>query len=221
MDLAIDKFDKERFGLITGSKCSVLFPKAELMPSKISVGQDTYARQLAVQLYFEHYDEISTWVLEHGQYSENGAFEHYYKFYSDKIERGFWKKKGNCGGTSDAVCPEYGVDFKCPTTLENWSDYMFDGIDKQQSHQAQMYMYLFDKPKWKTCIYLTETQRMTDFGLVYPVPEPKRMIIIEVEKEIGWAEKLEVTAPKIISKRDEYFGLLEARFGKKQMPVRI
>lgn len=216
MDLAIDKFDKERFGLITGSKCSVLFPK-----KSAEVGQDTYARQLAIQLYFEHYDEVSTWQTEHGNFSENTAYEHYHDFVSKDIERGYWKRKGNCGGTSDAVCPSHGVDFKCPTTLEKWMDYMFDGITDQQYYQCQMYMYLFERDMWQVCAFLNETERMTDFGLVYPVPQNKRMIVIEVQKEIGWAEKLEVIAPKIIAKRDEYFAKLEERFGKKQTPIKI
>jgi hypothetical protein len=39
-------FDTNRFGLITGSRCSVLFPKRSA-----EKGQRTYAKQLANQMY--------------------------------------------------------------------------------------------------------------------------------------------------------------------------
>jgi hypothetical protein len=214
MDLAIDKFDKRRFGKVTGSKCSVLFPK-----KSAEVGQDTYARQLATQMYFETYDETSTWQAEHGNFSENTASEHYGRFYTDdSSRRGVFVEIGECAGTCDELFESYGVDYKCPTSLEGWIDYLYDGINSQQYHQAQMYMYLFGVDKWKVCIYLTETQRMSDFGLIYPVQEKDRMIIIEVEKEIGWAEKLEVAVPKIVAKRTEYFDKLVERFGVKSLP---
>jgi hypothetical protein len=208
MELANEKFDQERYGKVTGSKVAVLFPK-----KSAEVGQDTYARQLASQLYFKYYDETSTWQTEHGNYSEYSALEHYQNYYCKEAEKGKWISKGEMGGTCDCLAPTHGVDFKCPTSLEKWLDYLHDGIDSQQYHQAQMYMYLFNKPLWKVCIYLTETLRMSDFGITYPVEEKNRMIIIEVQKEIGWAEKLEVEVPKLIVKRDKYFEELKKRFG--------
>jgi len=53
MDLANDKFDSQRFGLITGSECHVLFPEK----GTGEVGQRTYAKKLANQMYFKFYDE--------------------------------------------------------------------------------------------------------------------------------------------------------------------
>ena len=48
MEFAIDKFEGDRIGCITGSKCSVLFPDK----GDGKVGQTTYAEQLAMQRYF-------------------------------------------------------------------------------------------------------------------------------------------------------------------------
>lgn len=211
MDLAIDKFSPERFGLITGSMCYVLFPVRSA-----AAGQDTYARQLANQLYFQTYDEVSSWQTEHGEMNEPNAFEHYQQYYDKNVTHGCWAKKGDCGGTSDALCELSGVDFKCPTTLEAWIDYLHDGISRQQYYQCQMYMHLFGKDTWQVAAFLTETQRMTDFGLTYPVPHKDRMIITEVKKEQGWSELLQERAEPIIKKRDEYYSVLESRFGMKQ-----
>lgn len=210
MDLAIDKFDANRFGLITGSACSVLFPKRSA-----EVGQRTYAKQLATQMYFKYYDEVNTWQTDHGNFNEHEAFEYYQKNIDKTIEKGLFMANGYHGGTSDALCEKHGVDFKCPTTLQKWLDYLTDGIDDQQYHQCQMYMYLFEKESWQICAYLTETLKMGEMGLTYPVPHDKRMIVINVEKEQGWLEKLNIATHKIITMRDHFYKLLENQFGVK------
>lgn len=200
MDLAIDKFDEARFGLITGSECSVLFPKRSA-----EVGQRTYAKKLAMLKYFRFYDERSTWQTEHGNMCEHEAFEYYQQHFSADIEKGMWKAVGDCGGTCDALTSQSGIDFKCPTSLSAWLGYLTDGIDEQQYNQAQMYMYIFERNTWKICAYLTETLRMGEYGLTYPVPQDKRMILTEVHADDSWVSTLLERAPKIIEMRDEYF----------------
>ena len=211
MDLATDKFDAKRFGLITGSACSVLFPER----GNGEVGQRTYAKKLANQMYFKHYDENSTWQTQHGNHNEYAAFEFFKTNYDFGLQLGDFKQIGNYGGTSDALSKHYGVDFKCPTSLDGWLDYLHVGIDKQQYHQAQMYMYLFEKPLWKVAIYLTETKFMEDFNLTYPVPENKRMIIVDVKKEDTWFTDLEINSPFVIRERDKYLKNLESHFGQQ------
>lgn len=202
------EFDERRFGLITGSKCSVLFPKRSA-----EAGQRSYARQLANQLYFKFYDEIETWQMGHGKDNEPNAYI-YYKDNFDKsaVHKPEFALKGDCGGSGDCLGDYAGVDFKCPTTLEKWLEYLHEGVDEQQYHQAQMYMYLYDKPEWRVCAYLTETQKMTEWGITYPVPQDKRMIIRKIEPEPGWVERLESTAPKIIEMRDSFFEQLKSHF---------
>ncbi len=209
MDLAIDKFDPERFGLITGSKCSVLFPI-----KSAKVGQDTYARQLANEKYFRFYDEKSTWQTDHGNWNEHGAFEYFQKGNDKNLQKGCFVKSGDFGGTCDALGDNYGVDFKCPTTLEGFIDYLHDSIDNQQLQQAQMYMHLFKKDYWKVAVYLTETFKMSEMGLVYPVPADKRMIIIDIKKQEIWGERLLENAKPVIRDRDMYYEKLVEHFGK-------
>lgn len=199
MDLAIDKFDQRRFGLVTGSACHVLFPKKDAKK-----GIDTYARKLAREMFFEFYDEVSTWQTEHGNFSEHEAFEYYQANHSKTIEKGHFIMKGECGGTSDALDIDCGIDFKCPTSLEKFTDYIFDGLEPQQEYQGKMYCYLFDKPVWNFCIYLTETMRMNDYGLTYPVKHDKRMIIINVYRDIHFEQKLQEILPNFIEKRNRY-----------------
>ena len=206
MDLAIDKFSPDRFGLITGSACSVLFPKRSS-----EKGQDTYAKKLAMQHVFKFYDEQSTWQTEHGNMCEHEAFEYYQKYFDKSIEKGYFKSIGNCAGTCDAISENYGIDFKCPTTLQNWLDYLVTDISTEQYYQAQMYMYIFDKPKWKICAYLTETLRMGELGLSYPVEHNKRMIVIEVEKEQGWSDLLVERSANLIELRDKYIKVFKER----------
>jgi hypothetical protein len=208
MNFAIDTFNKERFGLVTGSKCVVLFPKGTSRS-----GPDTYARTLAKELFFQTYDEVSTWQMEHGKMSESFGFAHYVEYVDSRIEKGEWIRKGNCGGTIDAIIPGVrGVDFKCPTTLDGWLDYLYDGIDNQQENQCQMYMYLTGLDNWEIAAYLTETQKMSDNGLVYPIPEKQRMIRIQVQRRPEWETALNIVLPSLIQKRDEYMEKLKARF---------
>lgn len=204
-----DIFDPTRYGLITGSKCNVLFPK-----KSAEVGQRTYAKELANQMYFRYYDNNSTWQTEHGNMNESTAFEYYQERFDKKIvlQPGF-KRVENWGGSADCLGEGYGIDFKCPTTLNGWLDYMHEGIDEQQYYQAQMYMFLHGIEHWKVCAFLSETERMTNEGEVYPVPYDKRMIKTEVEKEQGWEEKLRLVTPKIITMRDEFYSILIDNFG--------
>jgi hypothetical protein len=124
---------------------------------------------------------------------------------------------GNCGGSTDAENPKqkYGIDFKCPTSLNKWLEYLYDGVSNEQFHQCQMYMHLTGYDKWVIAAYLVETQYMVDNGLTYPVAHDKRTIIVEVERDTTWSERLAVIAPKIIAKRDEYVEILKMKFDKK------
>lgn len=209
MDLANDKFDPNRFGLITGSPCSVLFPEK----GDGKIGMKTYAKKLANNMYFRYYDEISTWQMQHGNMNEHEAFTFYETNFDFEIEKGKFAMEGYWGGTCDALSHKYGVDFKCPTSLESWLDYIHVGIDKQQFHQAQMYMKLFKKDLWKVCAYLTETDWMVNNNLTYPVPEDKRMIVVEVRPEEGWTERLEASTAFVIQERDKYYESLCKQFG--------
>ncbi len=210
MDLANDKFDKNRFGLITGSACSVLFPERSGQ-----VGQITYAKKLANQRYFRFYDEVSTWQMQHGNMNEHAAFEFYKENYDFNIEKGRFVQDGDWGGTCDSEAKVYGLDFKCPTSLEAWLEYIHVGIDKQQWNQAQMYMFLFKKELWKVCAYLTETEWMLNRELYYPVSEDKRMIIVDVEKDPTWENRLKENSPFVINERDKFYKILCNQFGEK------
>jgi hypothetical protein len=200
-------FDNNRFGLITGSMCSVLFPK-----KSAEVGQRTYAEELAQQMFFKFYDDSGTWQTDHGNDMEPFAFDHYKQYYNSQVTPGMFAMKDNYyGGTCDALCPDYGIDFKCPTSLKNWTKYL-KGIEESQYHQAQMYMYLFDRDKWKVAAFLQETWRMTEQGKVYPVSIEKRMIINTVQKEPGWVELLHERGAKLIEWRNDYFKELQKHF---------
>ncbi len=203
MNLAIDTFPQERFGLVTGSRCSSLVPQRSA-----EVGQKTLAKTLAKERVFEFHDERGTWQTEHGKMSEFFAFEHYEKHYDNQIVKGRWIANGDIGGSTDAETETYGVDFKCPTSLQGWLDYL-EGIDDDQYNQAQLYMILTGKPKWVIAAYLIETQFMTDNGLVYPIEERKRMILNEVVKSDEWAEKFYSNLPKVVELRDMYVQLYQ------------
>jgi hypothetical protein len=207
-EFAIDKFNKERFGLVTGSKCSVLFPDR----GDGKVGQTTYAKELANQLYFQTYDEVSTWQTEHGKLCENSAFEYYHDFIADDIETGDWFRKEECGGTTDALRPDRVVDFKCPTSLTKWLDYLHLPLSKEQIHQGNMYMYLTGLPMFEIAAYLEETQFMSENGLTYPVPPNKRMIRVCIVKDLTWEERLMNALPFVIEKRDEFINNLKQHF---------
>jgi hypothetical protein len=216
MDFAIDKFDRRRLGLVTGSKCGVLFPSR----GDGAKGQKTYAKELAKQLFFQTYDEVSTWQMEHGKMAEHFAFQHYNDLIDNRIEGGGFTAKGQCAGTTDARIPgEYGIDFKCPTTLSLWLDYLYEGIDKDQEMQCRLYMYLEDLPAWEIAAYLTETQLMNDNGLTYPIPEEYRMIRIKVERNPEWETALQIVTPSLIQERDKYVEILKERFKKVNVTV--
>lgn len=207
MNFAIDTFPKERFGLVTGSKCTVMFP----LKGDGVVGMTTYAKQLANERFFQFYDEKNPWQAEHGKMGEHFAMMHYRQHYGD-LEAGTWTVKGDCGGSTDAETDTKIVDFKCPVTLESWLDYLYDKLKKDYFDQLQMYMYLRDKEESEIAAYLTETQFMTDNGLTYPVPEDKRMIIVKVMRDPKWEVKLKENLPFVIEMRDKYIEVLKAKF---------
>jgi hypothetical protein len=203
-------FSEERHGLITGSKCGVMFPlKGDGM-----VGISTYAKQLAIAMYFRFSDDTGSWQTEHGKMGEYHAFNHYETYVTGHIERGEWLRKGDCGGTTDAKVPGVnGVDFKCPVTLEGWINYLTKGVSRDEECQAKMYCYLTGLPYWEIAAYLVETQRMSDNGLVYPVPEEKRMIRIKIEKDSEWEEELLEQTEIVVRLRDEYLAKFKQQFG--------
>lgn len=207
MELANDKFDPERYGLITGSKCSVLFPQ-----KSAEVGQKTYARQLATQMYFRYYDETGTWQTEHGNLAESSAREFYQDNFDKNVHEPGFIRDGYWGGTGDCLGEDYGIDFKCPTTLQGWLDYIHVGINDQQFNQAQMYMKLYKRELWKVCVFLLETDRMSNVGLTYPVDYKKRMIVIDVPKDPTWDVRLQIATPQVIRWRDEYYRVLKNNF---------
>lgn len=202
-----DKFTDERFGLITGSKVSVLFPK-----KSAEVGQRTYAKQLANQLFFKYYDEVGSWQTEHGTLSEQSALEYFQNFYNKDAFKPEFISKGNYGGSADCITSSFGIDFKCPTTLQTWLDYIHEGISDEQFHQCQMYMMLYNMDRWKICAFLLETTRMSDVGITYPVPYEKRMIVIDVQRDDNWAVELDIRSLKIIRMRDEFLEVLKTNF---------
>lgn len=208
MLLAIDTFHMERFGLVTGSKCSVLFP----IKGEGKVGQRTYAKTLANERFFKFYDERGSWETEHGKMAEYFALEHYQLYISSEIEKVGWVRDGECGGTIDAERPDRIVDFKCPTSLNKWLDYIHEPLSKEQINQCQMYMYLKKKPLAEIAAYLTETQFMTDNGLQYPVPEDKRMIIVPVHRDTTWEMRLDEPLKYVISERDIFLEKLKEKF---------
>lgn len=209
MQLAIDTFDKERFGLITGSKCTVMFP----LKGNGLIGMRSYGKKLANEMFFQFYDEKTNWQTEHGKMAEHFAFIHYQEIYSEDIEIGRWIKKGECGGTTDAEIKDVkGIDFKCSTTLENWLEYLYEDIDMGQQDQCQMYMYLTGLPQWEIAAYLVETSFMSDNGLTYPVPESKRMIIKTIDKDPEWEGNLIEKTPIVINFRNEFIEKLKGKF---------
>jgi len=209
MNLAIDTFPVERFGLVTGSKCTVMFPER----GNGLVGMTTYAKQLANQKYFKFYDEKGGWQTEHGKMAEHFARIHYEENFGELLE-GRFIVNGECGGSTDAETEDTVIDFKSPTSLETWLDYLYFPLDKSQVDQLQMYMMLTGKSKAKICAYLTETNFMNDNGLVYPVPDKKRMIVIDVPKDETWEERLKEPLKFVIDKRDEFIKKLEKQFSE-------
>ena len=210
MDFAIDKFNPDRLGTITGSSCYILHPDK----GDGKAGMTTYAKRLAKERYFQFYDEVSTWEMRHGEMGESWGLAHLQKYYSKDFIQGDFIRDGEFSGTCDAIAPTCGADIKCPTTMDKWLDYLYDGISKQQYHQCQMYMWLFNRPRWIVAAYLIETGFMSDNGLTYPVDESDRMIIFEVERDENWAEKLKINAKFVIETRDGYIDILKNKIKK-------
>jgi hypothetical protein len=207
MNFAIDTFPPERFGLVTGSRCSPLVPKRDAQK-----GQITLAKELAKERFFQHYDDASTWQTEHGKMSEGFALQHYLQYFDSKIEVGEFGFVGDVGWSPDAVASDYGADWKCPTTLQNFLDYLTDGISDYEYNQAQLYMMGLKKDRWIIGAYLAETSRMNDNGLRYPVKEQNRMIINEVKASQEWVDKFNSNLPFVTSKRDEYIEMYKLKF---------
>lgn len=207
MNFAVDTFPAERLGLITGSRCACLFPK-----KSAEVGQRALAKELAMEKFFQYFDEFSNWQMEHGKLGEHFAHLHFEKFHDKDIQKGEWLRIGECGGSPDAVGATYGVDYKCPTSLEKWLDYLTEPLSSDQVNQCQMYMWLTKKDKWLIAAYLVETNLMSENGLVYPVPDADRMILVEVEKDPTWEERLSIAAPRVIAMRDQFIEMYALKF---------
>lgn len=208
MSFAIDTFPTERFGLVTGSKCSVMFP----LRGDGVVGMTTYAKQLAINKFFQFYDEMTSRSTDHGKMAEYYAMIHYKDYFNKDVVSGAWYVKDECGGSTDAETRDTIIDFKCPVTLEGWIDFEFEKLDKKYVDQLQMYMYLTGKHKAQIAAYLIETQYMTDNGLTYPVEDHKRMIVVNVEKDKSWEGRLLEQLPFVIGMRDKYLEILKTKF---------
>lgn len=206
--LAQDIFSPERYGLVTGSRCSPLVPKRSA-----EKGMDTLARTLAKERYFRHYDEIETWQMQHGKLCEHSAFEYWNTRY-ETVEKGRWVMDGDIGGNTDAEGETFGVDFKCPTSLQNWLNFLYEPItDGDYYDQAQLYMILTGKEKWVVAAFLMETDWMSNNGLTYPIDANNRMILNEILPNEEWEKKLFANLPKVIDLRDQYISLLKFKFG--------
>lgn len=208
------KFAAERAGLITGSKCSILFPTG----TTTGKGMATYAKELAQQKFFQFYDVTRSWQTEHGEINETGGAELYAETFNVTLDRPpfAWDPLHQLGGTGDFVCGfEYGIDIKSPTTLANFVNYHYEDLDKDQIHQGRMYAHLYQVPRWFIVAYLQETERMIEAGDQYPIPYgPKRLIVKEVPMVPGWAELLQERAKPLITQRDQYVEILKRKFAE-------
>ena len=209
MNFAIDTFPPERFGRISGSRCSPLVPKRDA-----KAGMITLAKKLASERYFQTFAEVNTWELEHGKMGEHFAHEHFKKYHNAYIQKGVYGFDGELSWSTDAECEEYGADYKCPTTLDKFNDYLFDGISDYEYNQSQFYMMVRKLSKWLVCPYLIETERMTDNGLTYPIPENQRMLIIEVKPDQEWRDKFWSNHDFVIEQRNIYIEMLKLKFPK-------
>jgi hypothetical protein len=117
------------------------------------------------------------------------------------------------------VAGERGIDFKCPTTLNGWLDYLHTPISKEQYHQCQMYMYLWDLPEWIIAAYLEETQFMSSNGLTYPVPHNKRMITVAISRDNEWKDKLQEPLAFVVRSRNEHLAKLKVHFESQTEPT--
>jgi hypothetical protein len=209
MNFAIDTFPPERFGRISGSRCSPLVPIKDAQKGMI-----TLAKELAGERYWQTYDEVSTWEIEHGKMAEHFANEHYKEHYNSNVQKGQFGFDGELSWSTDAETDEYGIDYKCPTSRKGYERYLFDGLKKEEIDQCQFYMMVRNKPKWLIAAYLCETQRMSDNGLTYPITQDHRMIIIEVDKDLSWREKFWSNHDFVIEQRDIYIEMLKLKFPK-------
>jgi hypothetical protein len=202
----------ERLGKISGSECTVLLPER----GDGIAGQITYAQQLASDMFWEWGDKVDSWQTEHGHLCEPLALN----YYQDHFDIDVIKPKGKAIKKYYWISPDainskkrYGLDFKCPTSLKTWEKYLFNGIDKQQYHQAQMYMWGMGYDLWYVCAYLMETVKMSNNGEQYDtVPYEKRMIRVEVNRDEEWADRFLKAAPFVIKKRDEFYEQLKTAF---------
>jgi hypothetical protein len=209
-NFAIDTLSPKRLGLITGSRCTPLFPKRDA-----EKGMKTLAMQLANEKYWGYVDEVTTWQMEHGKLAEHFGIEHFRRHIDPTIKEGRFIQKGECGGTTDAECEGYGVDIKSPTSLQKWTEYLYYGISDEQFNQCQMYMYLTGFRRWVIAAFLIETNFMSDNGLIYPVDEDKRMICVDVYASDEWVEKLHPQVEKVVLMREDFVSKLERKFGKR------
>lgn len=211
MEFAIDTFPHERFGLVTGSRCTPLVPKRDA-----EAGMITLAKELAKEKYFRTYDEVSTWQMDHGKMAEIYAFQHYMDYYDSNIKKGEFGYEGDVGWTTDAEheTEDYGIDWKSPTTLTNYLKYLTDGISTDEYNQCQLYMKGTNKDRWLIAAFLTETQKMNENGLVYPVAKNKRMILCEVKRDWIWQEKFNKNLPFVVARREEYIEMYKLKFDK-------
>ena len=211
MELAKDKFPQERFGIVTGSRCSPLVPVRSA-----EAGMKTLAMQLANEMYWQTYDEMQgSWHTEHGKMSEHDAFLHWntFKLEVGKVGKGKWHKEEFYGGSTDAEGDGFGVDFKCPTSLNKWLSCLHDPLEKAYYDQCQLYMLLTGFDVWYLGHYLSETIRMYDIGILYPVPEEKRMIVNRIDVDHEWRDKFMSNLPKVIEMRNQYLINLINHFG--------
>ena len=144
-----------------------------------------------MQRVFHHYDEIGTWQTEHGQYAEHEALQHARTYWNAKLEKPKFIANGLFGGSPDAVADDFGCDFKCPTSMQKWLEYAIEKVSPQQHYQCQMYMMLTGFDTWFIYAYLTETVRMGEFGLTYPVEPKNRAIKIPIEFDPMFPEQLQ------------------------------
>lgn len=217
---ANDKFAPERLGKINASECHVLFTDTGNVTENLTQGQKTYARQLAIQLYFKFYDDVYNWRLEHGELCETSGVEYLQQYHDNtvvKLEKSDYKFIGDIGGGGDALGIKKGYDIKAPTSLKDWVAYITDGITKQQFHQGQMYMEQYNRDTWVFAAFLMETTFMANEGLQYPVDYDKRMILVEVPRLDGWIEKLNKKVPQLIELRNEYYNQLVEQFGGQKL----
>jgi hypothetical protein len=200
-----NKFDQRRIGKITASQVHILFPKRDNKKT-----QETYAKHLANEMRFGEIQSTESWQTKHGndaEYHANNYFTEHYEFQVEFKPQFF--EKGEFGGTPDAITEFYGIDYKCPTNLTKWLDYLHEGIDDQQYHQSQMYMWLTGKKLWKICVFLIENEFQAE---PYNVEQDKRMIIIDIPYDETWSNDLSERSEYVLRKRDEYYQNLLKQF---------